>query len=293
MATTPSSPFTYSLVGAGRVGTAVAELLRRGGHEPVAVASRTDASSRRAAELLDTEVAEITSLPPCDVVLIGTVDGAIEQTAVAIAPRLGEGSIVVHFAGSLGVEALAPVLMAGARRAAMHPVQACPDVDTAIQRIPGSAWGIACEDGLAGWCTDLVAKDLAGRPYLVPDELRPLWHAAAVVVSNGIAGLLATGEELLASAGIDDPTSALGPLALGTLTNAIEGGGGGKTLTGPAVRGERPTIERHLDAIARSDEGLLHPYGLATELTVRAAVRAGRIDGEVADEMLELLQDRT
>jgi predicted short-subunit dehydrogenase-like oxidoreductase (DUF2520 family) len=127
----------------------------------------------------------------------------------------------------------------------------------------------------------------------VPDALRPVWHAAAVVVSNGLAALLATGEDLLGSIGISDPGGALGPLAEGTLANALEGGGGAATLTGPAVRGERDTIVRHLRAIAAADDQLSGPYGLATSLTIHAAVRARRIDDDSAREMLELLRERT
>ena len=293
MATTPTSPFTFALVGAGRVGTAVAVLLSRAGHEPIAVASRSAESSERAAELLGSQSVDIEGLPPVDVVLVGTPDNAIEATASKFASRLVEGTVVIHFAGSLGVDPLGPVLSVGARRAALHPVQACPDIESAIERIPGSGWGVTCDEGLAEWCIDLVENDLDGHAFRVRDEHRAVWHAAAVVVSNGIAGLLATGEELLASIGIGDPGSALGPLAAGTLENARVGGGGGTTLTGPAVRGERDTIARHLDGIARVDGELLHPYGLATVLTIQAAVRAGRIEDHRAQEMLTLLRERT
>ncbi len=293
MATSPTSPFTYALVGAGRVGTAVAELLRRAGHRPVAVASRSPESSARGAGILGTTVVDIDALPRADVVLLGMADSAIAAMAERIAPQLGDGTIVIHFAGSLGIEPLEAVLSTGAQRVALHPVQACPDIDTAIARIPGSGWGVACDEGLADWCVELTEKDLGGHPYWVPDARRPVWHAAAVVVSNGIAGLLAIGEELLESIGIGDPGRALGPLAAGTLANALEGGGGGQTLTGPAVRGERATIVRHLDAIALADDELLRPYGLATSLTIQAAVRAGRIDDDSATEMLDLLRERT
>ena len=293
MARPPTSPFTFALVGAGRVGTAVAALLRRAGHEPIAVASRSAESSARGAQLLGSPPVDIEDLPPADVVLLGIPDDAIEATAGKVAPRLVEGAVVIHFAGSLGVDPLGPVLDVGARRAALHPVQACPDIETAIERIPGSGWGVTCDDGLAEWCIDLVEGDLGGHGFKVPDERRAVWHAAAVVVSNGIAGLLATGEALLASIGIGDPVAALGPLAAGTLENARAGGGGGMTLTGPAVRGERETIARHLEGIARCDKELLHPYRLATVLTIHAAVRAGRIEDERAQEMIALLRART
>ena len=293
MATSPTSPFTFALIGAGSVGTAVAELLKRAGNAPEAVASRTMESASRASTLLGARVVAIHELPPVDVVLIGAPAGAVDEVATLIAPRLDVGTVVIHFAGSLGIEPLRSVLAVGAHRAALHPVQACPDIETAIARIPASAWGVACDEGLNDWCLQLVENDLGGSVYWVSDADRAVWHAAAVVVSNGIAGLLATGEDLLASIAVKQPELALGPLAAGTLENARSGGGGGKTLTGPAVRGERETITRHLDGIARADKELLHPYRLATVLTIQAAVRAGRIDSVEAHEMLALLRART
>jgi len=293
MATTPTSPFTYALVGAGRVGTAVAELLRRAGHEPVAVASRSDESAQRAAGMLGCTVVAMDGLPECDVVLLGVPAEAIEEVAWAINPSLSDGTIVIHFAGSRGLEPLRPVLGRGGQRVALHPVQACPDISTAIARIPGSAWGCVCDEGLGDWSADLIEQTLGGSPYWVPDVQRPVWHAAATVTSNALSAVLAVGESLLRSLGHEEPAGVFGPLARGTLENAIAGGGGAATITGPAVRGETATIERHLDGIDLAAPELKRAYGLATLLTIEAAVAADRIPHDVAEEMLELLRART
>ena len=115
----PSSPFRFLLVGAGRVGTAVAALLRSAGHTVTGVASRSSASVTRAVELLDAPRTDLdpAGWPDTDVVLIGAGDGAIETIASGAVGRL-PGRVVVHFAGALGVEPLRHAVDAGAVAAA-------------------------------------------------------------------------------------------------------------------------------------------------------------------------------
>jgi len=284
------------LIGAGRVGTAVTELLRRRGHVVAGVASRSASSARRASELLGADSFDHRAiLPEADVVLLGVPDGAIEEVAGEVARRLreqdGRRSVVVHFAGTSGIGPLSPVLEAGNGAAALHPVQACPDVQSAIERIPGSAWGVTTSSGLEAWAADLVALELGGDPVVVAEEHRPLWHAAAMITSNGIVALLATGEALLASIGIETPERVLGPLAAGTVANAGVGGGGAVTLTGPLVRGDSGTIAAHLEHIARAAPHLVEDYARVVRVIVAAALSAERIDEQTARRVIELLEE--
>ena len=162
----PPTPFTFSLAGAGRVGTATAVLLSRAGHTPVGVASRTPVSAERASALLDTDVYPFDGLPSADVVLIGAGDDSIEE----VASRLTATSVAVHFAGSLDLSVLEPLTVHGSGAAALHPVQACPTIEAAIERIPGSAWGITCSEGLEGWAAAVVSNDLKGTAFPVAPE---------------------------------------------------------------------------------------------------------------------------
>ena len=277
-----------ALVGAGNVGTAVAHLLSRKDHEIVGVASRTPDSAFRASERLKAGVYRVEDLPDADLVLLGVSDGAIESVAVEVAPRVREGSFVSHFAGSFGPSILGPVMDVGASACAIHPVQACPSVDAGIARLPGSAWGVTCSDpGAEDRMVELIYESLGGIPVVLPEAMRPTWHAAAVMTSNGIAALMAVGESLLAEIGVDDPSRILGPLAAGTVENARAGGGGAATLTGPVVRGEKDTLRRHLAALAQRTAVHDRRYRLVASLIVRVAVDAGRIDDAAAEELIE------
>lgn len=269
------------LIGAGRVGTAVTILLGRAAWQIAGVASRTEASARRASERIGAPFVDLDGdIPPAELYVIGATDEGIGALATGLAGRLPQASVAIHLSGSLGTGVLDPLSSAGQRTCALHPVQSCPDVNAALRRLPGSAWGVTCIDDLFGWASALVSKSLQGTPVRVAEEARPAWHAASVMTSNGISALLSFGERLLQSVGVDDPERVLGPLAEGSVANAREGGGGRATITGPIVRGEVETITRHLDALRKLDPDLLDAYRIVAGSILEAAVGAGRLSKE-------------
>ncbi len=293
MSTPSGSRLRVALIGAGRVGTAVSEVLRRAGHEIAGVSSRRAESAERAAARLETRTFDHRSeLPAVDVLLLGVPDEAIGRVVAEFGgPSLSPGMVVVHFAGALGIGPLAEVSAAGAGVAALHPVQTFPDVERGIERLPGSAWGVTASSEIESWATDLIAAGLNGLPVIVAEEARPVWHAAAVSTSNGIAALLAAGEAMLATIGIDEPHRVLGPLAAGTVANAGERGAA-ESLTGPVVRGEKETIARHLVALTEASPHLAEGYASIAGVIVDAATRAHRIEKEEAEKMLRMLENR-
>ena len=285
--TTPE-PTRALLVGAGRVGTAVTSLLAHRGFEIVGVASRNISSAEAAARFLGAPVARLDDLPEADLVIIGATDAGISPLAAKVASSPSVAGRVVHLSGASGTEPLDAVIKAGGTAWALHPVQACPDVDTAVRRLPGSVWGVTVSADPEG-AERLVVHELGGRPVTVPEESRLVWHAASVMTSNGISALLAFGEELLGSIGITDPEVVLGPLAAGTVANAREGGGGAATLTGPIVRGETQTVERHLSAMSDSP-GLTERYKGVALAILAAADRSGKLDAAARRSIEDLLR---
>ncbi|MDP9226567.1 MAG: DUF2520 domain-containing protein [Actinomycetota bacterium] len=260
------------LIGAGRVGTAVTALLQRSGHHILGVASRSPASASRAAGLLAAPVVEVGDMPMAEVVLLGVPEGALGEVASEVAAQ-ARTKIVCHFAGVAGIGPLSPVLDAGMLAAALHPVQACPDVETAIRRLPGSAWGVTTSPEISAWAHEVITRDLHGEPVDVEERHRPLWHAAAATTANGIAALLSLAGAMLADIGIEQPGGVLGPLAAGVLAGATTAGGTGQTLTGPVARGDAMTVRAHVEALRSQAPDLLEAYRAAAATILLAAVR--------------------
>lgn len=289
---TPVVPRTsrLCLVGAGRAGTAVAAALHDAGHDVVAVASRTPGSAASAARRLGADVVPPEDLPDCDVVLLGVPESAVTGVAGTVARTLRRGGVVWHLSGSLGIAPLEPVAAAGGWRCALHPVQAFPDVESGMERLPGSAWGLTCDEPVHEWARTVVEEDLGGRVFDVSENARPVWHAAAVTTANGAVALLSLGERLLGAIGVNEAGEVLGPLAAAAVAHA-SGRGATGSLTGPAVRGEWATVTTHVERLRSVAPELVAPYLEATRLIFRAADGAGKVAPEARAAAAAILGD--
>jgi len=89
--------------------------------------------------------------------------------------------------------------------------------------------------------------DLGFAAFDLPAELKPLYHAAAVLSSGHAATLWLGAEALLQAQGVDLPGRGLLPLAEATLRNVAERGAAGRT--GPFARGDEGSIARDVEAL--------------------------------------------
>jgi predicted short-subunit dehydrogenase-like oxidoreductase (DUF2520 family) len=225
------------------------------------------------------------------VVLLGVPESAVESAGAAAAERMSPRTVVWHLAGAIGIEPLAPVARLGGFRCALHPVQAFPDADAGLARLPGSAWGLTCDDGIREWARAVVTEDLGGRVFELGERDRPVWHAAAVTAAGGAIAIMSLGERLLESIGIDAAGDVLGPLAGAAVANAAARGATA-SLTGPAVRGEWATVTSHVRALEATAPELVEPYREATRLILRVADGAGMVTPEVRSAAAAALGER-
>ena len=140
------------VVGAGRVGTALAVALGRAGHDVTAVSAVSDASIRRIEQRLPgvairqpPEVvasADLVLMTVPDDVLPGLVAG-LAATGAAV-----EGRLIAHASGRHGLGVLDPVARAGALPLALHPVMTFTGRPDDIDRLAGISFGVTAPDPL-------------------------------------------------------------------------------------------------------------------------------------------------
>jgi predicted short-subunit dehydrogenase-like oxidoreductase (DUF2520 family) len=234
---------TLALIGPGRAGTTIALGLLDLGWEVVGVAGRGPdaASTTSAAACLASTPALVSSVARgAALVIVATPDRAIDQVLLAAEPGIEPGALVIHLAGSRGIDAFGPLLerRAGLRVGAMHPLQSFPSTTVGLERLAG-AWAAVAGDAAVA---DL-ARSLGMRPFELADVDRGRYHAAAVVASNHLVALLGQVERLAASCSV--PFEAFAPLVLGSVQNAFAIGPA-SALTGPVARGDLTTVEQHL-----------------------------------------------
>jgi len=236
-------PRTLALIGPGRAGTTLALAFYEQGWTIVGVAGRApDApSTKSAAACLACPTTLVSDAARgAELVLVATPDRAIEQVLLAAEPAIEPGALVVHLAGSRGLDVFAPLLArrTGVRVGALHPLQAFPSTTVGLERLPGS-WAACAGDPEVF----ALARALGLRPFELADRDRGRYHAAAVVASNHLVALLGQVERLAASCSV--PFEAFAPLVIASVQNAFALGPA-EALTGPVARGDLATVEQHL-----------------------------------------------
>jgi predicted short-subunit dehydrogenase-like oxidoreductase (DUF2520 family) len=213
-----------AVVGAGRMGRALAAALAEAGYETGEPLRRGEMPHR------------------ADAMLLCVPDSEISTAAAAVA---GSAPYVGHTSGATPLSALEP---SGAQAFALHPLQTVTGEATSFD---GCGCAVAGSSHEALELAGRLARDLGMLAFEVRDSQRAAYHAAASIASNFLVTLEAEAEALAASAGIEgfDARRMLGPLVRTTVENWIALGPE-RALTGPVARGDHATVAAQRAAIA-------------------------------------------
>ena len=247
-------------VGPGRAGIALGRVLRGGG---CAVALHYVGRRERAPATdffasgnveYSSSLAEVRGRP--GVLVLSVPDDALAG-AVSDVLQVGPGAgwSVLHLSGMHDTSILAPLRRAGYAVGTLHPLQALSRTETALELLPESSFVISGDETAADAARAIVAC-LGGRALAIPDPGRPLYHAAATLIAQGIPVLVEAASRWMAQAGGDQEAAREGLQGLleGVVANMRTEGLG--AATGPLVRGDVQTVARHLQTLAGSDRAL-------------------------------------
>jgi predicted short-subunit dehydrogenase-like oxidoreductase (DUF2520 family) len=235
---------SIAVVGAGRLGTALAAALRASG-------ATVDGPLGRGAA------------PRAEVVLLCVPDREIGAAAAAVTP----GPLVGHCSGMTG---LAP--LAGHEAFGLHPLMTVPTgAPPSVFAGAGCAVAGSTERALA--VAEALAERLGMRPTRIEDEDRAAYHAAASIASNFLVTLEAAAERLAAGAGA--PRELLVPLVRATVDNWAAHGPE-RALTGPIARGDERTVARQREAVAERAPDLLDLFDALAAATRELATAGAR-----------------
>jgi predicted short-subunit dehydrogenase-like oxidoreductase (DUF2520 family) len=285
---------TFCIVGAGKVGTALARLLSDAGWAFVGAASRSRRSAETACQFAGTgrptnRPADVTA--EAGLVFITTPDDVIGSVCEGLAAEgaFREGSVVAHCSGALPSSVLAAARACDASVGSIHPMQSFATAEQAVRILPGSC---CCVEGDAEAVTLLrhVAEALDAHVIAIATEDKPLYHAAGCVASNYLVALQHAALKLTDAASIsrEDAMRLLVPLVKGTAANFAEVGLP-DCLTGPISRGDVETVRRHLQAIEGAAPKLLPLYRVMGRETVEVGRAKGTLSPEAASTILDLL----
>jgi predicted short-subunit dehydrogenase-like oxidoreductase (DUF2520 family) len=233
------------IIGSGNVATVLGRRIALAGHKIVQVASRTLANAEKLALILrSTATATLPDIDKkADLYLIAVNDNQVEDVASLL--QLQPGRIIVHTAGSVSKEVLKN---AGCSYGVLYPLQSLR------KEMPQNVVIPVYADGNDQTVTDMLtgfACTWASTVSVANDEQRLKLHLAAVIASNFTNHLYALAGKYCTREGLD--FNSLYPLIQETASR-ITSFPPEQLQTGPAVRGDNSTIEKHLEMLKD------HPY---------------------------------
>jgi len=248
---------SFSLIGASRTGIALAWHLVKAGYKPAFVWSRSSDSIQKALNYIKFEKSSIhlSAIPgDCQWIVIAVRDDAISKIARRLAGfmKSAKGIKVFHTSGAWGSVILKPLQEAGLVTGSFHPLISIPDIATGIKIIPGTVY--SCEGQIQ---EDLIrlAGELGGRGIPLRPDQKELIHVAAVFLNNYLMVLVQALKKMAGQRNIDAETfrvllERLPQQALAKAWNQPIA----DSLSGPAVRGDRKTIQKHRQLLQQSPE---------------------------------------
>jgi len=264
------------IVGAGRVGTSLARALR-GTRHPVELfpARRFVAAGRLRAALL--------------VLAVRDADLARWAARLAAAGALTRRTAVVHLAGSLGPEVLAPLRPVTAGVGQAHPVASFPSLGAPID-LAGATLAVS-GDPVAVRRAGVLARAIGMAPRAIAPRDRAAYHAACALAANGAAALASAAGALLRAAGVAAPEvpRLLGPLLRSVAVN-VAAVGPEAALSGPIRRGEAAAVREHVARIRRLAPEVLPLYLALAERQVAVARALGEVPGASLDAVARALR---
>jgi predicted short-subunit dehydrogenase-like oxidoreductase (DUF2520 family) len=154
------------LIGAGRLGPALAAGLRQADYDVRAIASARIESAQSLAATLGEDV-RATSDPDdvlalCDLVFLTVPDAVIEPLAASLGWE--SRHLVVHCSGALGLEALVVVSRAGGNPGCLHPLQSFPSRSPQPDRFNGVFCGVERGSALGPFLETIRAE--TAQPWI-------------------------------------------------------------------------------------------------------------------------------
>ena len=246
---------TLLLVGTGRAAHALGFTLQEAGVRIGAVTGRSRERVEALARDLGTHALGHREAVPREVttVLLLEADDAIEEVARDLGGRAFPGIVWMHASGSRPASVLSEASRSagGGPVLAWHPLAVLDGrprrLDGVTVTLSGDADALPVGERLAG--------ALGGRAVRIgPGEDRVGYHLAACLAAGHIAALLGEATAVARASGLGDDVEDIMEGLYGLAREAIAAvreRGAAKAVTGPVVRGDVGTVERHLAWLER------------------------------------------
>ncbi len=188
------------IIGAGKVGTSLAAVLKRKGFHIIGVSDTAEASLKTAERYLGKDVLytqnNMDVVGAADAIAITTQDRVIQDVAAEInakAERLDK-KLIFHTSGADPSSVLMPLNEKGAFLGSLHPLQTFPDIDSAIGVLQDTCIFVEGDKDAVPLLRHL-GDHIGAKVYTIAGKDKVLYHLSAVFVCNLLSALFYSGKE--------------------------------------------------------------------------------------------------
>ena len=265
---------SVSIIGAGRVGTALGLALKTANYRVEIVVTKHRVSARRAATLIGPQTvglaeaqldelsrSQVASFNRASLIIIATPDDSIAPLAKRLATvfrfkSIGLArrehsvpSVALHTSGALPSSALEPLRKLGFAIGSLHPLLSISDPKSGAELFSRAFFSVEGDAPAVSLARSIV-HSLGGQTFGIAADAKALYHAAALTASPNMIALFDIALEMLGSCGLSRRRArqVLLPLVESTLAN-LKLQDPKRALTGPFKRGDAATIRKHIAAM--------------------------------------------
>jgi predicted short-subunit dehydrogenase-like oxidoreductase (DUF2520 family) len=249
-----------SILGAGNVATNLALALKKAGHTIVQIYNRSDDAGQELAHTVAASfTSDISKLQEADIYIIAVKDDAIEERAAQL--KVAD-KIVAHTSGTRSMNLLES---SSVNYGIFYPLQTMKkNTKVDFRNVPLLIEGSNEETALK---LNDFARTISQNVHIVNEVQRQWIHVAAVFANNFTNHLFDLSQNILATHELS--FDILKPLILSFVQN-LQAHLPAEIQTGPAIRGDRQTIEQHMQLLA-NDPRLKEIYQMLTNSIITSA----------------------
>ena len=234
-----------SFAGAGRVAEALCRELFHAGFTIDLIVSETEVRGKSLADSCKAGWSSHLQFPlSTKVIIVAVPDHRLKSVLNTL--KFSPGTLVAHTAGSFGLDVFPEHIK---QKGIFYPLQTFSG--NRKLNFVDLPFLLESSDDESGNILKNLAESIKGKVHFVDIEQRRMLHLAAVFVCNFTNHLLTVGKEVTLKAGF--PFEILFPLIKETISKALDSGPE-NSQTGPAVRHDQNTIEKHLELLSFSPE---------------------------------------
>lgn len=251
------------IIGAGKVGCSIGKYLVSQGITVTGYSSKTQESVEVAATFTNTKAYDTDKslAEESDLIFIATPDDRIVDVWKELTNYSIQGKVLCHFSGSLSSVVFSNREDKGVYACSLHPMYAFSDKFTSYKKLNQVMFTAeGDEEALSVVCS--VFRGFGNDVAIISSDKKVRYHAAASMISNMMIGLYEKSLQMFLDCGFEREKARklVEPLVAGNVTKMLADDSK-EALTGPIERGDKVTIERHLQQLTREEKELYQILG--------------------------------